>query len=65
MPLAAGTCLGRHKIIAPIGAEAYRARDRRLERDVAVKVLPEHLAENPQALGRFAIRAMRMAFITR
>ena len=45
--------------------EVYRARDRRLERDVAVKVLPEHLAENPQALGRFAIRAMRMAFITR
>ena len=45
MPLAAGTSLGRYEIIAPIGAEAYRARDRRLERDVAVKVLPEHLAE--------------------
>lgn len=69
MPVAAGTRLGPYEIIAPLGAggmgEVYRARDRRLERDVAVKVLPEHLAENPQALGRFSIRAMRMASITR
>lgn len=33
--------------------EVYRARDLRLSRDVAIKVLPEHLATNPQALSRF------------
>ena len=57
MPLAPGTRLGPYEIVAPIGAggmgEVYRARDSRLDRDVAVKVLPEHLSHNPQALARF------------
>ena len=57
MALPAGTRLGPYEILAPIGAggmgEVYRARDSRLERDVAVKVLPEHLSQNPQALARF------------
>jgi eukaryotic-like serine/threonine-protein kinase len=57
MPLLAGTRLGPYEILAPIGAggmgEVYRAHDSRLERQVAVKVLPEHLSRCPQALSRF------------
>src|SRR5258706_8913693 len=57
MPLAAGTKLGPHEIIAPLGAggmgEVYRARDTRLDRTVAIKVLPEHLSAKPQLRERF------------
>ncbi len=57
MTIAAGTKLGPYEIIAPIGAggmgEVYRARDTRLDRTVAVKVLPSHLSENPEAKQRF------------
>src|SRR5262245_710017 len=57
MPLSTGTRLGPYEILAPIGAggmgEVYRAHDSRLERQVAVKVLPEHLSRCPQALSRF------------
>ena len=52
-----GTKLGPYEIVAPLGAggmgEVYRARDTRLERDVAVKVLPAHLASDPQLKQRF------------
>jgi Tol biopolymer transport system component/tRNA A-37 threonylcarbamoyl transferase component Bud32 len=52
MSLAAGTRLGPHEIIAPVGAggmgEVYRARDTRLDRSVAIKVLPAHLSSNPE-----------------
>ncbi len=55
--LAAGTKIGPYEILAPLGAggmgEVYRARDARLNRDVAVKVLPASLAENPDRLRRF------------
>ena len=57
MPLAQGTCLGPYEILAPLGVggmgEVYRARDSRLGRDVAIKVLPAHLSENPDSRVRF------------
>ncbi len=65
MPLSAGTRLGPYEILAPIGAggmgEVYRARDLRLNRDVAIKVLPEHLAQDSDALARFRSEAMAVA----
>ena len=57
MPLVSGTKLGPYEIIAPIGAggmgEVYRANDTRLDRTVAIKILPEHLAESNEAKQRF------------
>jgi Tol biopolymer transport system component len=57
MSLPAGTRLGPYEVIAPIGAggmgEVYRARDTRLGREVAVKVLPQELAHDPERLRRF------------
>jgi len=57
MPLAPGTRLGPYEIVAPLGAggmgEVYRARDSRLGRDVAIKVLPQHLSADPELRARF------------
>ena len=57
MTLAAGTRLGPYEILAPIGAggmgEVYKARDTRLERDVAIKVLPAHLSASEEMRQRF------------
>ena len=57
MPLAPGTTLGPYTIEAPLGAggmgEVYRARDTRLDRTVAIKVLPEHVAADPDLKQRF------------
>ena len=57
MPLATGTKLGPYEITAPIGAggmgEVYRAKDTRLDRTVAIKVLPAHLSSNPDLRQRF------------
>ena len=56
MPLARGTKLGPHEIIAPLGAggmgEVYRARDTRLDREVAIKILPSHLSSDSEARQR-------------
>ena len=55
--LSSGTRLGPYQILAPIGAggmgEVYRARDDRLKRDVAIKVLPASLSTDPDRLRRF------------
>jgi TolB-like protein/Flp pilus assembly protein TadD len=65
MPLAAGTRLGRYVIHSFLGAggmgEVYRARDTRLDRDVAIKILPEHFARDPDALARFQAEARAVA----
>jgi Tol biopolymer transport system component len=57
MPLTPGTKLGPYEILSPIGAggmgEVYKARDTRLERTVAVKVLPSHTASSPEVRQRF------------
>ncbi len=57
MPLVSGSKLGPYEILAPLGAggmgEVYRARDTRLERIVAIKILPSHLSSNPDFRQRF------------
>ena len=56
MTLAAGTKLGPYEIQSPLGAggmgEVYRAQDTRLKRTVAIKILPSHLCDNPEAKQR-------------
>ena len=65
MSLSAGDRLGRYEILGPLGAggmgEVYRARDTELERDVAVKVMPEAVAQNPDRLERFRREARAVA----
>lgn len=60
--------LGPYKILGQIGAggmgEVYRAFDTRLQRDVAIKILPEHLAGNPDALKRFEREARALAALS-
>src|ERR1700675_953608 len=57
MPLSQGAKLGPYEIVSAIGAggmgEVYRARDTRLGRDVAIKVLPQHLSSNSELKERF------------
>ena len=57
MSLSPGSPLGPYEILAPLGAggmgEVYRARDTRLERTVAIKVLPQHLSASPEVRQRF------------
>ena len=65
MPLPAGTKLGPHEILAAIGAggmgEVYKARDTRLDRIVAIKVLPTHLADRAELRERFEREAKTIA----
>src|ERR1700730_13733407 len=65
MALAQGTRLGPYEIIAPLGAggmgEVYRARDSKLGRDVAIKVLPPAFAEDAARMARFEREAQTLA----
>src|ERR1700680_3195418 len=65
MALASGTKLGPYEIVAPAGGggmgEVYRARDARLNRDVAIKVLPAGFARDPERLRRFQQEAQAAA----
>ena len=68
MALSAGNRLGPYEILAPLGAggmgEVYRARDTRLDRTVAIKVLPERLASDRRALERFEREAKAVAALS-
>ena len=68
MPLSAGTRIGPYVIEASLGAggmgEVYRARDTRLDRDVAIKLLPDLLARDPDALSRFEREAKAVAALS-
>jgi serine/threonine protein kinase len=65
MSLEQGTPLGSYQILAPIGAggmgEVYKARDTKLGRDVAIKVLPEILSKDEERLARFGREARVLA----
>jgi serine/threonine protein kinase/Tol biopolymer transport system component len=65
MALAAGTKLGSYEVVAQIGAggmgEVYQAHDTKLGRDVAIKVLPEAFAHDPERLSRFQREAKMLA----
>jgi len=65
MPLSAGAKIGPYEILAPLGAggmgEVYRARDSRLNRDVAIKILPPEFAGDPNRMARFQREAQALA----
>src|ERR1700736_892159 len=65
MPLSVGTMLGPYEILWPLGkggmGEVYRAKDTQLDREVAIKVLPDSLARDPERLGRFQREAKVLA----
>jgi serine/threonine protein kinase len=65
MILSAGVCLGPYEILAPIGAggmgEVYKGRDTRLNRTVAIKVLPGHVKDDPERRRRFLREAQAVA----
>ena len=60
--------IGPYRVLDKIGeggmGEVYRARDPRLNREVAIKVLPERLANDPQALARFESEARAVAALS-
>jgi eukaryotic-like serine/threonine-protein kinase len=68
MALLAGTHLGPYEIVAPLGAggmgEVYRARDAKLNRDVALKVLPTEFGTRAEALARFEREARAVAALS-
>jgi Tol biopolymer transport system component len=68
MPLTPGSRLGPYEVLSPLGAggmgEVFRARDSRLGRDVAVKVLPEAFAADPERLARFEREARLLASLS-
>jgi eukaryotic-like serine/threonine-protein kinase len=65
MALLQGIRLGPYEVVGPLGAggmgEVYRAKDTKLGREVALKLLPEHLAQDPERLARFEREARTLA----
>src|SRR5579872_3796687 len=65
MPISVGNIFGSYEILAPIGAggmgEVYRGRDMKLDREVAIKVLPDTFAHDPERLARFEREAKILA----
>src|SRR6266852_2896659 len=68
MPLSPATRLGPYEILSAVGAggmgEVYRARDTRLDRTVAIKILPEHLSSNSQSRERFEREAKAISSLS-
>jgi Tol biopolymer transport system component len=68
MALMLGTALGSYEIISSLGAggmgEVYRARDTKLERDVAIKILPDSFAQDPERVARFQREAQMLAALS-
>jgi len=68
MSLDSGTRLGPFEILSVIGAggmgEVYKAKDTRLERTVAIKILPSHLSQNPQLKQRFEREARAISSLS-
>lgn len=68
MPLNAGSRLGPYEIVSQLGAggmgEVYKARDSRLDRTVAIKILPSHLADNPDLKQRFEREARTISSLS-
>src|SRR5215467_10979457 len=68
MALSAGTRLGAYEVVKPLGAggmgEVYRARDEKLGRDVAIKVLPQNLTSDAEARARFEREAFAVAALS-
>src|ERR1700681_1540193 len=65
MPLSVGDKLGHYEVLSLLGqggmGEVYRAKDTKLDRDVAIKVLPHLLANDPERLARFEREAKVLA----
>src|SRR5580658_6511223 len=68
MALTSGTKLGPYEIQSPLGAggmgEVYRAKDTRLDRTVAIKILPTHLSDNPEFKQRFEREARTVSSLS-
>ncbi|PYR94804.1 MAG: hypothetical protein DMF84_04025 [Acidobacteria bacterium] len=68
MPLTPGLKLAQYEVVAPIGAggmgEVYRARDSRLARDVAIKIMADHVAGDPEMRARFESEARAVAAVS-
>src|SRR6478672_10089632 len=68
MPLAPNMRLGPYQVLSPLGAggmgEVYKARDTRLDRIVAIKVLPEHTAARPEVRERFEREARAVSALS-
>jgi serine/threonine protein kinase len=65
MPIGRGTKIGSYEVLAPLGEGGmgivFRARDAKLQRDVALKLLPDHFADDPERLARFRREAQVLA----